>query len=269
MADSSTSPVLRIGTVPFLNAAPLTFGLDADPLVRLVRLAPAPLSAALARGELDAALVPSAAFLGTKGLSLLEGAAVSSDGPVRSVRLFLRVPVERVRRVALDRGSVTSAALVRILLRRAYDLRPEYAPAPASLESLRDADAALVIGDAALVAEREAARRGIGSLDLGSLWRESAGLPFVYALFAVAPGAPRSVFPVLERARERGLRSIPAIAQAAAGPLSIDAGSLESYLTRNIRYSLGERELKGLHHFRDALVEEGLLPAALPIATVG
>lgn len=250
---------LRIGTVPFLNAAPLTRGLDREPAVVLRRELPLPLGAALERGEFDAALVPVAAAFRIDGLVLFPGAAISSDGPVRSVRLFHDKPLERVRRVALDAGSVTSAALVRVILRRAHDARPEFAPAPPTLRALESADAVLVIGDAALVAEREAARAGIASLDLGEAWRGLTNLPFVYAVFAMPRNAPPAIGPLLRAARERGLAAIPEIAAEFSAALGIEAPSLADYLSRNIRFGFGEREMRGLRLFREMLREEGLL----------
>jgi chorismate dehydratase len=258
----STPPTIRVGTVPFLNAAPLTHGLDDVPGVSLVRRLPAPLSASLARGELDVALVPSAALLRLEGFSLLPVAAIGSDGPVRSVRLFHRKPPGELRRVALDSGSVTSAALARLVLRRAYDARPEFVPHEPTLAALEAADAVLIIGDAALVAEREAARRAIPSLDLGAAWREITSLPFTWAVFALRDGAPGGAAVTLAAARDRGLAARNEIAASFARDLGLDARSLEDYLERNIRFAFGERELRGLLAFRDALHEEGLLDAA-------
>jgi chorismate dehydratase len=261
---------LRIGTVPFLNAAPLTFGLDRDPRVALSRLLPAPLGEALERGLVDAALVPVAAYFRIDGLRLLPVAAIASDGAVRSVRLFHTKPLDRVRRVALDAGSVTSAALVRVVLRRVYDVRPEFVPAPPTLAALRDADAVLVIGDAALNAEVEAERDGIASLDLGTAWKEMTFLPFVYAVFALRESAPPSIGPLLREAKTRGLAARLEIASAFAADKGLGAASLVDYLERNIRFDLGPREMSGLRLFQEALLEEDLLdrPRDIKVARV-
>jgi chorismate dehydratase len=187
-------------------------------------------------------------------------AGISAFGAVDSVLLLLRRAPHQVRTLALDPDSRTSQALARIVLERAFGARFDVvAMDPAKAWDERRADAVLVIGDRAL--EMRAA--GAPFLDLADQWTRWTALPFVFALWA----RPRSsrvagerLAAVLGEARARGLGSVPALARRAArGPL--DAAGLEVYLSRRIRYGLGERERRGLRRFLDLAAESESPPS--------
>ena len=247
----------RIGVVDFLNARPLVYGLDKERGVELVHDRPARLAAALRRGDLDVALVSSIECFRTPELRIVPEIGICSEGPVKSVKLFLRKPLEQVERVALDAGSRTGQALVKMvftefLQRPAVTMReiePTLDPAKA------DADAVLLIGDTAL-----RARPGnLEPLDLGWFWTDRTGLPFVYAVWACRRGkVSEDLLAMLLRARDRGLLERSRIAATAAGDLDLAVSGLTQYLTRNLRYQLGEREIKGLERFRDIGAQHGL-----------
>jgi chorismate dehydratase len=243
-----------IGSVPYLNARPLTEWFESTGEGRasgatLSYAVPSALAVPLSEGVLDAALISSIAWVRRPHLTYAPGIAVASHGPVRSVRLLSQVPIEKVRKVALDGSSLTSVTLTRILLAERFGLTPEYTVLPPDLNAmLADADAALLIGDPGNLDYDPT----LLSLDLGETWTDWTGLPFVYALWV---GAPERLTPerlsLLSQAKEWGLAHRAEIA-AQRGP---EHGQSEaralSYMTEAIRYDLGAHEEAGLRLFAE------------------
>lgn len=251
---------IRVGAVEYLNSKPLYEGLtEVRPDVSLTLDLPSRLADAMARGELDVGLIPAAEYLRGDGYSLVPGVAVGSFGPVLSVTLFSRVPWRRVRRVALDVGSRTSAALTRVILRHRYGVVPELRQLPmdADPEAL-DCDAALLIGDRAMRACLPGYKY---AFDLGQEWTDWTGLPFVFAVWAVRPGVSLDGLDgSLREVRDRGLGDAGAIAEREAARLGLDAGFCRRYLTNVIRFDLGPRERAGLARFARLAAAAGLVP---------
>jgi chorismate dehydratase len=244
-AQFSASGVLRLGAVSYLNAEPSVHGLEREPGFRIERELPARVAERLHAGEVDLALVPSIEYAFGR-YAIVPGVAIASRGKVRSVCLFHREPLDRVRRVAVDTSSRASAALVRVLLHTRLGRDPEYVPMAPGLDlMLAAADAALLIGDPALDAVSDAPR-----LDLGEEWTRLTGLPFVYAFWAGPPGVVNAVgVKRLQQALASGLESLGEIAGRQASGDSARAARYESYLRANIVYELGEREQAGLLEF--------------------
>ncbi len=236
---------LRLGVVSYLNAAPTVYGLEREEGFRLVRDVPSRVADLLHAGEVDLGLIPSVEYA-EGNYAIVPGVAIGSRGPVRSVNLFHRVPLDAVRRVALDISSRTSVALARILLRERLGRDPTYiASAPSVREMLAEADAALVIGDHALYFDLPMDR-----LDLGAEWTARTGLPFVFAFWAGRPGVvtPAGVAR-LQAALAAGLGALPAIASSYNGLGASRAAVNEAYLRDNIVFTLGEAEAAGLREF--------------------
>jgi chorismate dehydratase len=248
---------IRIGVVDFLNARPLVHGLDKERGVELVRDRPSRLVQSLRKGEVDVALVSSIECFRSPELKIVPEIGVCSEGPVKSVKLFLKKPLEQVERVALDAGSRTAAALTKMVFLE-FLQRPgvAFSEVEPTLEPSKvDADAVLLIGDAALRAKPGS----LEPLDLGWFWSDRTGMPFVYAVWACRKAkVDEDVLALLLRARDRGLLERSRIAAAAADELGLPVSGLTQYLTRNLRYQLGEREIKGLERFRDVGVQHGL-----------
>jgi chorismate dehydratase len=259
------SAPVRVSAVSFLNARPLVEGLEAErALFDLDFDLPAACAERLHTGEVDLGLIPSFEYL-RGDYRLVPGMAIGSDGPILSVAVFTRVPMERVRRLALDTSSRTSAALTRILCAKRWGITPEFVPALPSLDDmLASADAALIIGDPALAIDR--LPPGVEKVDLGRAWQELTGLPFVYAAWAGRPGAltPAHVA-ALAAARDRGLASLDALALGAAAGDPVRAGTFASYLRHNLRYTFGPREQAGLERFHALAVEVAHASRALPL----
>ncbi len=181
----------RLGHIQFINCLPLYYGMVKNDVlldVDLVRANPADLSQMLLDGELDIAPVPAIEYARhADDLVVLPSIAISSDGPVQSIMLVSKVPAEQLdgRTVALAANSRTSQVLARILLAKRWDVSASFVEMPPDLPAmLRDADAALLIGDEALRAHWEPPA-GLHVYDLGSEWTDWTGLPMVYAVWAV------------------------------------------------------------------------------------
>ena len=249
---------IRIGAVNYLNTKPLICDLDAlAPSAELVLDVPSRLSDQLAAGRLDVALIPVIEYFRAGAYTIVPGIAIASRGPVLSVTLFSRVPWSGIRRVALDAGSRTSAALCQVLLRKRYGVWAEVQPLPLDKSAEEaDADAVLLIGDRAM----RACLPGFAhAYDLGQEWHEWTELPFVYAVWAVRAGVDLGeVAPALAEAKRRGLARSGLIAQREAAHLGLDAGFCRRYLATIIHFDLGPRELAGLHHYYRLACELGL-----------
>src|SRR5688572_23452500 len=119
--------MIRLGAVGYLNARPLTWALDRAPERWQIRYdVPSVCSALLAAGDVDLGLVPSIDYLEAPDYRLVPGVGIGSRGPVASVAIFTRVPIEAVRRIALDTSSRTSVALVKVLCRHRFHIEPAF-----------------------------------------------------------------------------------------------------------------------------------------------
>ena len=251
---------VRVGAVNYLNTKPLIedlgrFAPEADLRLEV----PSKLADQLRAGALDVALIPVIEYFRAGNYTVVPDVAIASRGPVLSVTLFSRVPCPRIRRVALDEGSRTSAALTQILLRKRYHADPEVVPLPLDRQAEdADADAVLLIGDRAM----RACLPGFAhAFDLGQEWFDWTGLPFVYAVWAVRPGADlRGVDRALQQAKRHGIDRTGPIAQREAPRLGLDAGFCRRYLANIIHFDLGPRELAGLRRYYELACEIGLAP---------
>lgn len=250
----------------YVNSRPLTVALPQRvPRARLSFDLPSRLADDLAAGRVDVALVPSIEYAQSENCRILSDACVASDGPVRSVRLYGRVPPERIRTLALDEGSRTSAALVRILLKEQLGVEPAVEPLPigAAIESTA-ADAVLLIGDRGV---QPANGRYAFVWDLGQRWTEWTGLPFVFAMWIARTDAetPDSAWRGLEAglaaARDDGLARLPEIARDEAPALGISESACLRYLQDNLHFQLGERERQGMRAFFNLAAANGLIAA--------
>jgi chorismate dehydratase len=260
---------VRIGAVNYLNTKPLIYNLERLAPKALLSLdLPSRLADRLAEGKLDVALIPVVEYFRGDGYSIVPNIAIATRGPALSVTLFSRVPWAEIRRVALDEGSRTSVALTQILLRERHNLTPQLQPLPADVPAEQvDADAVLLIGDRAMKSCLPGFRF---AYDLGQEWHDWTGLPFVYAVWAVRPGADLGdVEAALHESKRQGLAHVGAIAAAEAPKLQLDAGFCRRYLETVIRFNLGPRELEGLQRYYDLASELGLAPAGRAVQFYG
>ena len=263
----------RIGSVRYLNARPLIYGIEN----RVTLCEPARLADLLHEGRLDVGLVPIAEVLRHDQYDVVDGIAIAARGAVQSVYLAHREPVEKLRRVAVDPASRTSAWLVRVILRYGYHVTPEFYPGTEGM-TLQDHEAMMLIGDQAI---RHLARHdGLPVLDLGTAWMNLTNLPFVFAGWAVRhrTGSPEAGDPadgsaaavaelarLLRDAKADGLGHLEEIVQAAT---EAPADFLRAYYTRHVWYDLGEAEKRGIRRFQQYLKEMGLVKATHEIRYV-
>jgi chorismate dehydratase len=184
----------RLGHIQFLNCLPLYYGMVKNDVlldVDLVKADPADLAVMITSGELDLAPIPTIEYArNADDLLLLPDIAISSDGEVQSILLLSKIPADELggKRVALTSASRTSQVLARILIEKRWRANSEYVEMPSDLpEMLRDADAALLIGDDALRANWQDFPE-LHKYDLGTEWSAWTGLPMVYAVWAVRRG---------------------------------------------------------------------------------
>ncbi|HEU5007189.1 MAG TPA: menaquinone biosynthesis protein [Jatrophihabitantaceae bacterium] len=252
----------RVGHIQFLNCLPIYWGLVRSGAlldVELTKDTPDRLNDLLVAGDLDIGPISLVEYLRhADDLLLLPDIAVGSDGPVLSVNLVAQAPLSSLdgRAVALGSTSRTSVLLARMWLASVHGVAPDYFTCPPDLTAmLLEADAAVLIGDAALRATYEAPRRGLSVYDLGQAWREWTGLPMVFAVWAVRrayaaenPGLVKDVHAAFVRSRDDALAHVEQVAEQAARWEPFDADTLATYF-RTLDFSLGERQLDGLVEF--------------------
>jgi chorismate dehydratase len=312
---------IRLGAVGYLNARPLVFGLGGSTLdVSRVppELAeggrrfdlrfdvPSKCAALLHAHRLDIGMIPSIEYLRDPGLSARRAAgggywivpdlAIASRGPVASVALFAKRPMQDVRSIAMDTSSKTSVALVRVLCARHFGIDPALEPSPPNLDSMLSiCDAALIIGDNALfqpaVGGRQSAAAAVHSavenlqsvitrnqqvierVDLGEVWTSMTGLPFVWAFWAGRRDAlSKGDISVLRLARDIGVREPELIAQEyfVGAPDAAERRRVGArYLRDNIKYHMGPDEQAGLELFLRYAVELGVVDALQPLRFFG
>lgn len=243
--------MIRIATVAYLNARPLTSRIDRERF-EVIEGVPADIAAALASGRADVALVPVAAVLTDGDYRVLGHACIGAEGPVHSVLLVAQAPPEQWTEVVLDGVSRTSVTLARLLLTRGplaervrSDLVIRDGAQGEGLASAGGTVAGLVIGDAA----RRVPEALNVRLDLAELWTDWTGLPFVFAVWAGRPDLPAAARAHLIQAAREGL---------AAREQDFEGADLD-YVTRSIRYDFDDRALVGLRRYAALAARDGLV----------
>ncbi|MBW3599184.1 MAG: menaquinone biosynthesis protein [Planctomycetes bacterium] len=250
---------LRIGAVSYLNTRPLVYGLDRlAPEATIVYDLPSRLADGLAAGRLDVALIPSVEYLQDPSYTLVSDACIACRGPVMSVKLLSRTPMRRIRTLALDEGSRTSIALVRILLEQRFGLRPELSPLPIGARAEEaTTDALLLIGDRAM----HPPSGFVEQWDLGEEWTRWAEVPFVFAMWTARAGADvGELESALIAARDAGVSNLREIAETEAPRVGLSFEACLGYLRDNLHFYLGSRERQGLYLFAEHAARLGLAP---------
>lgn len=271
---------VRIGAVEYLNARPLVYGLERNPRFDLRFDLPSRCAELLHAGQSDLGLIPSIEFLrapdGPGSYRIVPDLAITSRGPVASVAVFTTRDMRDVRSIALDTSSRTSVALTRVLCARVFNISPRFEDQGPDLAGmLSRADAALIIGDTALFLNGGPLTLGEGAeartvmvekIDLGELWLQTTGLPFVYAFWAGRLGAvgPDDVRALVET-RDGSLQRTREIGEAYFPGEPERQAVADRYLRGNIKYVFGQEERAGLDRFYQYAAETGVVPlAAVP-----
>jgi len=263
---------LRISAISYLNTAPLMWdfehgssatGSDFD----ISYTIPSACAASLREGSADIGIIPAAAYASIPGLAVLPGVAIASRRAVRSILLVSKVPLEKIRSVALDTSSMTSVALTKVLFAKWWGGDRTFSPMAPEIEKMLEThDAGLVIGDPALKIDRS---RYL-TFDLAEEWIRLTSKPFVFAFWAVRQAALKDapsdldLASVFQESRDHGLlpESLDRIAREWGPRLGLSQGNVKSYLTENIHYSLDPDCVDGMQLFFQYGRECGALPSA-------
>lgn len=266
----------RVGRIPYVNCYPVYGAIDRG-LVKLdgtiVSGVPTALNRAMSAGELDVSVISAVEYArASERYLLLPDLAISCVGPVRSVLLVSTVPAPELsgQRVVVSRSSMTSVALLELLFANVWKASPVFVPGdaePADLHSL-DAAAHLVIGDAALMlhsAIPTGTTRFSHLYDLGSVWHDWTGLPFVFAVWVAQRNgdvaSALSVQASLLASRDWGVRNVSTLAQQAHDATRVPVAECEAYLA-GLDYGLRLEHLNGLTEFFRRLEHAGKVPAS-------
>ena len=263
---------LRVGAVSFLNTKPLIYPLlnkEIQTDIALTVDVPSRVATLLSEGELDVGLIPIIEYFRAKpsgtAYCVLPDISIASHGSVKSIQLFSRVPIQEIRRIALDTSSRTSVALLKILLAEKYGVSPVFttcAPTVIPSTALQKRqyppfEAVLLIGDPALRHLDSTAY----SVDLGEAWYKLTGLPFVYACWVVREAACLGdLAQVLLESKERGVAQIPEIARIEARKLGLPETLCLDYLQNCIQYDLDASAIAGIALFYKYAVKNDLAP---------
>jgi len=261
---------LRISAISYLNTAPLMWDFehgDAGSQFDISYTLPSACARALEAGTADIGIIPAAASSQIAGLQVLSGVAIASRRAVRSILLVSKMPVDKIRSIALDTSSLTSVALAKVLFEKWLGGGRTFQPMAPNLEQmLAVCDAGLLIGDPALQVDRTRYH----TLDLAEEWIRHTGKPFVFAFWAVrgqalAEAAPSLDLPaIFQESRDHGLEpeNLRAICKEWSPRLQLSEDEVRNYLTENIHYELDAGCLEGLQLFYRYAAEIGALPAA-------
>jgi len=269
--ESSRQRPPRLGVVSYLNAQPLTYAIERlNQDVEVTVDLPSRLADGLADGRFDVALIPSIECFRQPGTTVISDACVACEGPVLSIKLYSRVPIDRIASLLVDEGSRTSAAMTRILLKERFGLEPKVESLPIG-RSLLDmtADAAMVIGDRGLLPPQGVFEE---VWDMGEQWTDWTGLPFVFAMWVARPECSRHSFDLaslgqlLNEARDEGVTQLATIAQNEASRLGLPPEQCLVYLRDHLEFHLGNRQRQGLDRFRELAQEHGLCPPGAEVA---
>ncbi|HEX4651234.1 MAG TPA: menaquinone biosynthesis protein [Granulicella sp.] len=288
---------LRVAAIDFLNPAPLMWDFEHPPLAtelaqhyQLTYTQPSQCAANLLSGGADLGLIPIAAL--TPDLAIVPGCVIASRDEVRSIQLIVKLNGKRndkrnghadddvlraVRTIAADTASRSSLAYTQVLFRKFLGAQPSFLPAPADpIAMLRSADAALLIGDPALLAleARNHIEQQVGPclwIDIAHQWHTRTGLPWVAAVWAVRPESltaetrsPERLIEDLNRSRDRGLNHIDDLVREWTPRIALAPTAIHSYLTENIHYILDPGCLETIQLFRRYAAEIDALPP-LPV----
>ena len=269
--------VLRMGRISYLNVLPIYHPLEAGILphdYELVAGPPALLNDMMGRGELHVSSCSCFEYARRpERYYLVDDLSIGSRGPVMSVLLLSRVPVEELggHEILISGESHTSVALLRLLMRDRYRQAVTYRTAQVSpaLRSATPPTAFLAIGDEALRLRQHPDYPY--RVDLAEAWREWTGLPFIFGVWVVSrDAADRGLFhddpgELLRRGRDWGLAHMDVILDLTGHGCPLSREDLAFYYREGLVYSLGEEELRGLHLFYEKLAAAGIIAAVPPL----
>ena len=226
--------------------------------------APARCGDLLARGEVEAALVPIIEYQRIPDVQVVPGVCVGSHSAVRSVVLISKYDdLKKVSRVGLDFSSRTSQALVKIIFREFLGCEPQWEISrPDVHDMLRDNDAALLIGDPAM----NITLPDVRVFDLASVWRGFTNTGFVFAMWMARTGAVTAVRAIdFAGARDEGLENVEQIISECETDMPLPRAEIRKYLTENITFNLDDELEKGMRLYFELARKHDLIADNKPL----
>jgi len=253
MKDNKTPPVgglggtkIRVGIVNYLNTKPLIYGLQKEPVNKMIELIgayPAKLAQMLIHDEIDIGLIPVAAIPQLSSYYIVGNYCIGAEGEIASVCLFSEVPMHEIKKVYLDYQSLSSVDLLKWLMKESWGIDPEIIQASDETyrQQIKGTTAGLVIGDRAL----EQRKISTFIYDLGSEWRSITGLPFVFAAWVSTRPLPDEFIKLFDEANALGLEHLDEI----INNTPFDLYDLKKYFTLHLSYRLDTRKREGMQRF--------------------
>jgi chorismate dehydratase len=241
---------IRVGAVSYLNTKPLVYGFEQGMMKDEIDLLidyPSKVADMLISDRIDIGLIPVAAIRQLKEHYIISDYCIACNGEVASVCLFSDVPVNEIKTILLDYQSKTSVALLKILLKEFWKISPELVPADKGYENnIKGTTAGLVIGDRAFK------QRTVSGFiyDLGSVWKEMTGLPFVFAVWVSNKKMDAFFVENFNRANAAGIHNIQKVIDTNTNPYY----DLVKYFTVNIKYSYSVNYQKALDEFMQKML---------------
>jgi chorismate dehydratase len=268
MTKSANDRLSRIAASSYLNTAPLIWSFLCGSRQNTVELfthkAPSRCAEMLANGEVDAALVPVIEYQRIPGVLIVPDVCVGARDAVRSVVIASKQNnLKKIKRVALDDSSRTSAVLVKIIFREFLGFEPEWRTMSPNLRSmLEHNDAALIIGDPAMKIPRDKFR----VFDLATLWHDFTGLGFVFAVWMVTMSQAERIHAIdLRAVRDEGLAHLDEIATGYKDQPVLSPAEIKDYLTGNIVFQMDEKMMKGLELYFELAQKQELIEQIKPL----
>lgn len=248
---------MRIAAIRYINALPLIYGLRGNPSVELLMDTPSGCNGRLIRGEVDLGLIPIVGLQTHPGLRAVKGLGVAAGTRTESVFVLTRKPLDRIRTVTADAGSLTSVMLLKIILQEKYKNRADFTSQPIKNihEVLRHSDAALLIGDDAILAEET----DYDHYDLATEWYSIYRLPFVFALWASAREISSDEKAILSASYQKATQNWDNIYAEATRTLPVDSTFVKRYYNENLHYQLSKKDYEGILKFLTLSANLGLL----------
>ncbi|AOZ91370.1 menaquinone biosynthesis protein [Paenibacillus crassostreae] len=259
-----------LGKIQYTNAWPIFYYFEPDSLhgtVEMITDVPSILNRGMGEGQIDIGALSSFAYGEiSDSLLLLPDLSVSADGPVHSILLFSKVPLEYIinGRIAVTNTSASSTNLLKILMSKALEGNPEYITVDPDLSRMMEvADAALLIGDHAIKASWE--DHGLYVTDLSELWNQWTGFSMTFAVWAVhrdaaenKPEVIREIVDALLASKRQSLSDLSPIVYEAMKTIGGTMKYWQRYF-ENLCYDYGARQRQGLELYFRYAYELGLI----------
>jgi chorismate dehydratase len=251
---------INVAAVSYLNTKPLLFGIEHSVLLDEINLFidyPSAIAKMLLQGEVDVALVPVAVFPEIKNAKIISDFGIACDGAVNSVCIFSNRPIDEIKNLYLDYQSRTSVALAKWLCEDYWKINPAFHAAYPGYENrLNEEDAALIIGDRALLLKQNFHF----AYDLGEAWKKFTGLPFIFAAWVANKTLPQHFIIQFNDAEKKGLQNLHTVIEEQQK--LYPAVDVKDYLTNKIKLQFNSEMKKGLQVFLDYLQHKTvILPA--------